>query len=372
MNKSKVMLFAYDGSGLGHLMRLVKIASGLSKDVQILVVSGHNALSEVVHGNMGYYKLPNFYDERDKGKDDVVVNALRMKELWDIINKFKPDAFITDYLPLGKRCELLPIVTRYKTKKYFILRSEIGGDFLMHNDVFSKRNLLFLERNYDKIYVASDRIIQDESIYDWLPQSIQQKMVFSGCVTYKVTKEEVYNTRKKFETLNKKWVVCSVGGGKKGCEYIKECITIASKVDNKDYVFDIVLGYYSPISLLSFGELIRDNSNLRIHKSIKNLYLLNASADVVICSGAYNSLLESMQGKIKTIIAMSVMNDEKENEQTNNIIRLSEYYDIRRINDIKELESVLNDATKFEPIVKTNGLNINGIEYISKDIERQL
>ena len=31
MNMKKVMLFAYDGTGLGHLMRLIKIAWGIQR-----------------------------------------------------------------------------------------------------------------------------------------------------------------------------------------------------------------------------------------------------------------------------------------------------------------------------------------------------
>lgn len=372
MNKKRVMLFAYDGTGLGHIMRLLKIASGFSKDVMILVVSGHNALPEIVRKNINYYKLPNFYEERNLGKSDREINSLRMSILWKLINEFVPDAFITDYLPLGKRCELYPIITKYPTKKYFILRSEIGGDSWMYNDVFSNRNLIFLERDYEKIYIASDSRIQDEAKYNWLPPSIRQKMVYSGCVTYHVTEEDVINTRKKYNAIEKKWVVCTIGGGKVGADYIKECVNIATKSERQDLIFDIVLGFYCPVELSVFDDLIVNKCNIRIHKSIKDMYLLNASADVVICTGAYNSLLEAMQGRKKTIISMSVLRAGIDNEQVNNIDCLSHYYDIRKISDIQELESVFLDSIASAPISKPNELNMNGIEFVSSDIENQL
>ena len=71
MEKKKVLLFAYDGTGLGHLMRLIKIASGFSNRCNVLVVSGHKALPELVHSGIDYYLLPNFYEERDKGKTNA-------------------------------------------------------------------------------------------------------------------------------------------------------------------------------------------------------------------------------------------------------------------------------------------------------------
>ena len=93
MAKKKVILFAYDGTGLGHLMRLIKIASGFSKDVEALIVSGHNALSEVAQKNMNYFHLPNFYDERDKGKTNFEVNS------YDVIAVINPTSFPTVFGP---------------------------------------------------------------------------------------------------------------------------------------------------------------------------------------------------------------------------------------------------------------------------------
>lgn len=58
MNMKKVMLFAYDGTGLGHLMRLIKIAWGLSKECQVIVVSGHKAMPDIIPEDIQYYLLP--------------------------------------------------------------------------------------------------------------------------------------------------------------------------------------------------------------------------------------------------------------------------------------------------------------------------
>lgn len=103
MEKKKVLLFAYDGTGLGHLMRLIKIASGFSNRCNVLVVSGHKALPELVHSGIDYYLLPNFYEERDKGKTNAEVNGERIVCLRNLVLSYKPDAFITDYLSFGQK-----------------------------------------------------------------------------------------------------------------------------------------------------------------------------------------------------------------------------------------------------------------------------
>lgn len=38
-------MYAYDGTGLGHLARLVKISQGFSPNIDVLIVSGHEALN---------------------------------------------------------------------------------------------------------------------------------------------------------------------------------------------------------------------------------------------------------------------------------------------------------------------------------------
>ena len=371
MEKKKVLLFAYDGTGLGHLMRLIKIASGFSHRCNVLVVSGHKALPELISSGIDYYLLPNFYEERDKGKTNAEVNGKRIICLRNLMLSYKPDAFVTDYLPLGKRLELFSIITGFSCKKYFILRSEIGGDALTHNDVFSERNILYLERFYNKIFVASDSLITSPSSFLWLPKNIRTKMVYSGFVTYPVSENEIEQTKQEwYRKPYKKWVVCSDGGGKKGASFIKECIKLSQDKRFEDFQFDIVLGYYSPL-LKDMPECL--NANARIIKWTNLLYKLHASADFVICSGAYNSLLESMQGRNKTVFSMSVLNNDEDDEQTKNIEKLGCYYDIRKIDNLSELKLVFEQGVTNGASRLTNmALNMNGIINICNEIESDL
>ena len=157
MNMRKVMLFAYDGTGLGHLMRLIKIAWGLSKECQVIVVSGHKAMPDIIPEGIQYYLLPNFCELREENcYTNEQTNRIRIKILEKLILDFMPDVFVTDYLPLGKRCELARIITDYNCLKYFVLRSDIGGDRLTHEDVFSTRNIAILKRYYHRILLASE------------------------------------------------------------------------------------------------------------------------------------------------------------------------------------------------------------------------
>lgn len=365
--KKKILIFAYDGTGAGHLMCLAKIASGLSSGFDVLIVTGHTVVSKVVKNGVRYIQLPNFYEELAKGnKSDADINASRIIQLHQIVNDFKPDVFIADFLPLGKRCELQYIIRQYKCLKYFTLRSEIGGERIMHEDVFSPRNIKLFVQHYDRIFVTSDLAITSMNIFSWLPTEVKNKMAYIGFVTYPVEKCQAQTLRQlKHSKGYSKWIVCSIGGGRVGNELLESCYKLAKSAQFFDCFFDIVLGEYNKASINSTECL----PNVCISNWIDDLYMYHASADMVICCGAYNTLVECMQGLPKTVLSYSVQNPQLEDEQQQNIIKLGNYYSIKQIDNLKKLEKMVVSLLQYNDF--DNGqdkLDMNGIDNICNTI----
>ena len=359
----KVMLFAYDGTGLGHLMRLIKIAWGLSKECQVMVVSGHKAMPDIIPEDIQHYLLPNFYELREaNGYTNEQTNKIRIDILEKLICDFSPDAFITDYLPLGKRCELARIIVNYKCLKYFVLRSDIGGERLTHEDVFSKRNIEILRKYYCRILLASDPSITSINIYSWLPTDIQDKITYIGFVTYPISTMQIQNTRATYIPKKlQKWMVCSAGGGKISQDFSKNCIEMSKDNRFSDWKIDIILGNYSQLPWLYEKSEVSIKENVTIHRSLKDLYLLHASADCVVCSGGYNSLIESMQGKVKNIFAYSVMDFHFEEEQVHNIRDLGKFYTLREITSLESMTDFVFSHMNSPSTMNGMKLNLNGI-----------
>ena len=74
-------MYAYDGTGLGHLARLVKISQGFSPNIDVLIVSGHEALNGHLWGDFNYIQLPNSYVEREKGFTNSELARKRVADL---------------------------------------------------------------------------------------------------------------------------------------------------------------------------------------------------------------------------------------------------------------------------------------------------
>ena len=374
IKKSKVLFYAYNGTGLGHLMRLAKIASGIDSSFLPLLVSAHEAIGFIYFDGTEYIRIPDF-----KEKEISTISAserLSQKKLmlWNIINIYKPTAIIIDHLPTGKKEELLELILNYKCKKYLVLRGEIGSKHLIDNIIFTNKNNNLLTNHFDKIFIACDKNITNFDNVNNIPHVVKNKFDYMGYVAIKVNIETVKDIRGKFLKNGKtKWVVCSSGGGKLGTDLIKTCISLSKNKKFEDYQFDIIYGFYSPLKWeYEPYDTVEISANLRLSRNLPNLYLLHASADIVVCSGGYNSLTEALQGITKHIYSYSVQIES--NEQKENIKKLKKYYPITEIDNLTKLEEIIlkNENFGINSPQFLDKVNFDGIENINNQILNDL
>ncbi len=95
------------------------------------------------------------------------------------------------------------------------------------------------------------------------------------------------------------WAVASAGGGQHGETLIAASCDLAMAYP--DIAFDVVIGPRSNLSPERLAERSGAVANLRLHHQVSNMAALHAAADIVISSGGYNSLLESLQGQARIV-----------------------------------------------------------------------
>ena len=179
LHKPRVMLFAYDGTGLGHLMRLIRVAECLKNDFIPLIVTGHKAICQMIPENIEYIRLPVFSAaaSRQIGMQGHSLNIrdFRSGTLLHIAKLFKPHILITDYMPVGKKSELLQLIIKSPCLKYLIMRGDIGSKDQLHNVIFTSDNNLLIEQYYNRVFIASDARLKDFSHEVSIPNSVQDK-----------------------------------------------------------------------------------------------------------------------------------------------------------------------------------------------------
>jgi predicted glycosyltransferase len=117
MKQPKILIFAHDGRGLGHLRRLARLGKALQGTAAVLFVAGHREASWLIPPECEFVHIPSL-DSTDKRrsrqwgrKPFCLAGAgfgrnLRRAIVKACVDEFRPDALIVDYLPLGMFDEL--------------------------------------------------------------------------------------------------------------------------------------------------------------------------------------------------------------------------------------------------------------------------
>ncbi|MCB9191194.1 MAG: hypothetical protein H6602_05990 [Flavobacteriales bacterium] len=377
MNQKRLLFFVHDGTGLGHLRRVSKIARKLQGLCSCLVVSGHRSAAWIVPEECEYVHLPSLdslfkykaqYWNREPFLKVDKKEALEMRGvlLKSVFKAFNPDAIFVDFLPLGKNKELWEFINTTNSRKYFIMRGVMDHPSRVKDDVLREEGEKVLVENYDRILVTSDLRIVDVANEYGLDHRIVQKLIYTGYVSERLSQSTRLQVRKNRGIgLDEQWVVCSVGGGILGEKVVAKCIQIASQLPA--IRFDIVAGPKSSLDTERLGQMEHPLSNVRVAKSVNDLALWHGSADVVVCAGGYNSIVESLEGSAHVLCFPTQL--ETNDEQFIHPRRLSGFAPVSLVSDLNELyDNIIWALTKksFGFGHARVNLDFNGLDKIKE------
>jgi predicted glycosyltransferase len=376
MMQKKVLLYVHDGSGLGHLRRISRIAQGIQERCVTLIVTGQRDALWIIPEECEFVHIPNWdrliakkaieYDKK-LWFDLSVESAAKFKSdfFLNIVNAFSPDAIIVDYLPLGKNKELESALKSSPAKKYLVNRGII--DTQDHEEIYTNANQYMCL--YDKILIAADQTVIEQL------KSLNYADVYKSKINYVgyVIPKEIdiaFIRKKRGIKNNQKWVVCSAGGGKNAEQFLLYCNEIAKEMP--DVIFDIILGPRSKhLSVLSD----QTNKNISIIKQTKELSLMTASCDIAVINGGYNSTMEAISGGSHIVVNPNQINGD--DEQIINAKILSKYYSIKLLSESRDLKNVLselllkNNCSRNEFLLDVSGIS-NICDIIFNDLNINL
>jgi predicted glycosyltransferase len=292
-------------------------------------------------------------------EDSRIGSRLRQQLIRSTLDAFQPHAIITDYLPLGMEDELAEfIVSSAECRKYFISRGILGDPEQIYKSVLTPSSLQAIRDYYHMILVMSDfRIIDMAKEYS-LEAAVADKLVYVGYATEFPPLSRIAQARKERGLgAGDKWVICTAGGGKEGEALIERCWEIAQIFP--ECHFDIVIGPRSRLSLES--DVWTEGRRIRlVHVDSQQLPVTEAAADIVICRGGYNSLMESCVGNAAIIVAPIVT----DYEQVHHARRLSTYRDITMVDALSELDLALESVLQRKTTVENHfqELDLNGLQ----------
>lgn len=375
--KKKVLFYVHDGSGIGHLQIISRIASAMQGRFSTLIITGHRCASWIVPPNCEYEYFPSWdnltykkarYWGREPWLNLSLEEAINFKSqlFSSILNTYTPDAIIVDNLPFGKYNEIEAGIISSKAKKYLIHRGIVGyGD----KDALCGNASKLYSNFYEKMLIAADRHMLDFVTEYKLDTALASKISYIGYITPSkntILKQKEIRTLKGLKD-GQQWVVCSAGGGMKAENFLNKCIEAAFSFP--EVHFDVIFGPRSKKELIASGLL---PNNVQIYEQAESLPEMHGACDVAIINGGYNSIMEAVIGG-----ACIIVHPNQENvldEQVINAINFKKYYPVSLLEKPSSLVQLL---TLKLNIAKTNPrpifpLDINGVANIKKIIETEL
>jgi len=124
----RVVNYAVNGAGVGHLTRLTAIsrwlrryANALDLKLEIWFLTSSEADSLLFHERFASFKLPSKTSVSETEIDKTAYLALAKQWVWHSLGLLRPDLFVVDSFPRGSFGELLPALDLCK-KRAFIFR----------------------------------------------------------------------------------------------------------------------------------------------------------------------------------------------------------------------------------------------------------
>ena len=314
-----VMAYSHDGFGLGHLRRNTGIAARFVQDIpgsNVLLVIGcpQGAFFESPPG-VDFVKVPSVvkvgtgvHRPLNLRINHKKMKALRLSMIQKVTEVFQPDVFLVDHVPAGISGELLPTLQMLRERENpprivlgmrdIIDAPEVVRELWRRDEIYKA-----IRDHYDEVLIYGCQSVFDTAGQFGLDVELPGKITYCGYVS----SGEPYKTRERMRELlrvgNKKLIVVTAGGGRDAYPMLETCLG-AFRLLGKDAPFE---------AILIAGPLMRPEEKKRLESQLgglnvrilsqvfENLDYVNA-ADLVITMAGYNSLVEILQLRKKSLV----------------------------------------------------------------------
>lgn len=315
----RILLYAHDTVGLGHVRRVCRIAEGLARaddEATLLILSG-SAVGEAMPlpESADIVKLPSLrknsngsYGARHLQIDDMSMVRMRSAMIAAAVRTFDPDLVIVDKVPAGVHGELLPALrqlrrTRSDARIVLSLRDILDEPASVRRSFAEDDTLATLRELYDTVLVWGMPEICDVVAEYSLPSEIAEKIEYCG---YLAPAESSAPARPA-NTSGKKLVVTTVGGGEDGGSVLASFVR-SLELTQESFASVVVLGPDLPdVKRAEIKRLIAACSRpIFALDFTRQLDRLLDACDLVVCMGGYNTVSEVVSRGRRAIVVPRV------------------------------------------------------------------
>ncbi len=297
----RILLYAHDSYGLGHLRRSLTLAEALVHgfpSASVVLVTGSSCATFFdCPAGVDIVKLPCV--SKDAGGDYVprslpgsldATLGLRRAILAETFRAFAPDLLIVDHQVVGLHGEVLPLLTAARaqgTRTILGIRDVIDSPDVVAHEWSTDDCRWALANAYDRVCVYGTPEVFDTRAEYPIPPELSQRVEFTGYVV----REGASPTLHPIPSLRSQ-VLVTMGGGEDGAERI-EAYLDCLELTEPSFDSVIVTG-----PLLDGREARRLRRRARqiygaeVHRSHADLPKRLAECSAVVCMAGYNTCAE--------------------------------------------------------------------------------
>jgi predicted glycosyltransferase len=328
----RVLFYSHDGTGLGHLRITLGVASAYAKlrphDSLLLLTGSLQAGAFELPENLDYVKLPAM-PKRDlyaslpptEGYTGSHNSTIRFRTAVALatVQAFDPHLVVVDHAPAGLFREFAPSID-------WLLRREVEPAslaLLMRDITFGPEQtrtiwqnegvVPLLDEAYQKILIYGDRRVFDPvTAYGMSPRAAARTR-FCGYLTPVQPRRTVQQVRNEAGAGALPLVAVSVGGGADGCSLLRAYLTGLRQGLGPPVHSYIVAGPLLPdLDRQEIVDMTDGLLNVHFVDFDPDFVAVIRAADVVVCMGGYNSIVESVYFGKRPIVAPRVPGPEEQ------------------------------------------------------------
>ena len=370
--QKKVFFYCQHSMGIGHLVRSFALVNSLKKSFEVTLVSGGDFPKGMkIPKGINFVQLPPIGIDANNcltaiGTDESAykVMKIRQKKVVNLFKEIQPDILITEYFPFGKiqfMGELLPVLKSIKVNNMPVqvvcslrdilepkyLATKMGQDF----------SIKIINEYYSLILVHGDEnfITLNESFTQL--SKIKIPISYTGYVS-----DEKYTPKVNRE--NFKEVVLSAGGGKVAQPFISKMVNSFKKFGfGEGIILRVIVGpIYPNDDWHTLKKSVKNNSNIILNRSVKNLTISWKEAKLSISSGGYNTLMEVICCRIPALIVPYCNESNSEQEIRANKLQKEGLVQTINFENSSEEQLAISVKKSLNFIPKDKKLNLNGAE----------
>jgi len=382
----KIIQYCQHVLGIGHLFRSLEICKALS-DHKVILVSGGPRIATSLADHVREVRLPDLQMNREfKGLFSTRKNATldqvkaeRQKRLFALLQEEKPDVFLIELYPFGRkafRFELDPVLQAMHDKRLpcgFVVCSV--RDILVEKedrDKHESRVVKTLNRYFNAVLVHADpKLVKISETFDQFDQ-IAIPVDYTGYIAPKPSPDAGNRIRKRLKLGEDEFlIIASAGGGNVGAPLLEAVVRAFGRLALKSRChLEVYTGPF--LDQKEFDRLEKSaGSNLRVTRFAADFLSYLAAADLSVSMGGYNTTMNILASGVPALVWPFGQN----REQRLRAGRLADLGALRVLED-EELRpdrlAILMDQWISRSNRPSVNIDLNGAANTAKWIENQI